>query len=464
MSYDVAILGGGPGGYVAAIRAAQLGAKVCLIEKTRVGGTCLNRGCIPTKTILGSIKVLKHINHAEEFGIKVENISVDLEKIIERKNGIVDNLVSGIEFLLKSYRITLINGKGKLKSKNIIEVILSNGGQESVEATNIILATGSEPANLPAFNIDGQKVITSNEALVLKSIPKRMIIIGAGVIGCEFACILSNLGTEITMIELMPNILPTEDINIARRMAQILKKQGINIKTKVKINKIEKTNNGVIAVLEDGETVEADKALVSIGRTLNTKDIGLEETLVKLTERGAVFVDDYMRTNIDNIYAIGDITGKVMLAHVASAQGLVASSNCLGKSIKMDYNVIPSCIYTFPEIASVGYTEDKARQAGIEVKTGTFNFRALGKAQAIGETDGLVRIIAEEKTDRVLGAQMLGPNVTDLIAEIALAVKNNLTVKQITDTIHAHPTLSEAVLEAAEDVHGMSIHTASQKK
>ncbi len=463
MTYDVTIIGGGPGGYVAAIRAAQLGAKVCLIEKTQLGGTCLNRGCIPTKTILASIKVLKHIKEAEEFGIKVENINVDLGKIVERKNAVVSTLVSGIEFLFKSYNITLIRGAGKIKSRNQIEVNLSEGGIENIESKNIIIATGSEPAMIPAFGIDGKKVITSNEALVLREIPKRMIIIGAGVIGCEFACILSTLGTEVTAVELMPNILPTEDINISRRMAQILKKQGINIKTKVKIEKIEKTADGVIAVLENGEKIEADKALVSIGRSLNTKNIGIEEVGIKLTDRGAVEVDEHLRTNIDNIYAIGDITGKIMLAHVASAQGLVAAANCVGENSVIDYNVVPSCIFTFPEIASVGYTEDKAIKAGIRVKTGTFNFRALGKAQAMGETEGLVRIVADEKTDAILGAQMLGPNVTDLIAEVALAIKNNLTVKQIADTIHAHPTLAEAVMEAAEDVHGMSIHTAKKK-
>ncbi|MBI5416812.1 dihydrolipoyl dehydrogenase [Candidatus Poribacteria bacterium] len=463
MSYDIAIIGGGPGGYVAAIRAAQLGSKVCLIEKTRVGGTCLNRGCIPTKTILGSIKVLKHIKHAEEFGLHVENVTVDMEKIINRKNEVVNNLVSGIEFLLKSYKITLIQGTGKLKTKNQIEVTLSDGGTETVDANKIIIATGSEPALIPAFNIDGQKIITSNEALVMRDIPAKMIIIGAGVIGCEFACILSTLGTEVTMIELMPNILPTEDINIARRMAQILKKQNINIRTKVKIEKVEKTETGVVAILEGGEKIEADKALVSIGRSLNTKNIGLEEVGIKLTARGAVEVDDYMRTNIDNIYAIGDITGKIMLAHVASAQGLVASSNCAGENNTMDYRVVPSCIFTFPEIASVGYTEDKATQAGFEVTTGTFNFRALGKAQAIGETEGLIRIVADAKTDKILGAQMLGPNVTDLIAEVALAIKNDLTIKHITNTIHAHPTLAEAILEAAEDVHDMAIHIGKKK-
>ncbi|MBI4650070.1 dihydrolipoyl dehydrogenase [Candidatus Desantisbacteria bacterium] len=463
MTYDIAILGGGPGGYVAAIRAAQLGAKVCLIEKTRVGGTCLNRGCIPTKAILGSIKVLRHIQHSEEFGISVEKINVDMGKILNRKDEIVNNLVSGVELLLKSNNVTLINGTGTLKSSNTIDVSLSSGGQETVEANNLIIATGSEPALIPAFNIDGQKVMTSNEALSLKEIPKKMIIIGAGVIGCEFACILSALGTEVVMVELMPNILPTEDVNIARRMAQILKKQGVEIKTKVKIEKIEKTDAGVTAILEGGVRIEAEKALVSIGRSLNTKNIGLEEAGVKLNERGTIFVDDYMRTNISNIYAIGDITGKIMLAHVASAQGLVAAANCTGEKLTMDYSVIPSCIFTFPEIASVGYTEDKAKQAGFEVKTGTFNFRALGKACAIGETEGLVRIVAEEKTDRVLGAQMLGPNVTDIIAEVTLAIKNKLTVKQIIDTIHAHPTLAEAVMEAAEDAHGMSIHIAGKK-
>lgn len=461
--FDITVIGGGPGGYTAAIRAAQLGASVCLIEKGRVGGTCLNRGCIPTKSLLCSTEVLAHTKKAAEYGVEVDNVSGNLAKMVERKNQIIKKLVDGVEHLLNANKVRLIKGSGTILSPNQVKTTLKEGGEETIDTKSIIIATGSEPAMIPAFGIDKKRVVTSTEALNITEIPSSMIVVGGGVIGCEFSCIFSELGTKITILELMPSILPLEDRAIAQRLAASLKRRGIKIKTKVKITGIKKTDTSVTAVLESGDEISADMALVSIGRSLNTEGLGLENAGVEQGKRGEILVNDKMETNVKGIYAVGDVVGKIMLAHVASTQGTIAAANALGDYLSMDYDVVPSCIFTSPEIGTVGLTADKAKEAGYEVKLGNFSFMALGKALAMGESEGNVRIVADAKTDRILGAQIIGPHATDLVAEMALAIKNKLTAKQVGETIHAHPTLAEALHEASESIHDRAIHVAKRR-
>lgn len=457
MKYKVIIIGGGPGGYVAAIRAAQLGAQVALIEKGNVGGTCLNRGCIPTKTLAAGVSMLRSIRRAAEFGIETGELTVDFGRLMERKNLVVGRLIQGVEFLLKKNKIDLFKGQARLSGRNGVVVQGADGIRE-LEAENIILATGTEPALIDSFGYDGIQVITSNEVLNLKEVPQRMLVIGAGVIGCEFACIFSALGSKVTVVEFMPTILPLLDKEVSRQMQGLLKRQGINIKTKVRIQKVEKQSDSATVLLENGEEIVADKVLISIGRVMNLKGLGLEEVGVVLGERGQVAVNIRMETSVAGIYAIGDITGKVQLAHVASAQGLVAVENIMGYERDMDYRVVPSCIFTHPEVASVGLTNQEAADKGIKVISAKFPFTYSGKAQAMGETEGFVKILADPETDNILGVHIVGPHATDLIAEAALAMQVGVTVKQLADTIHAHPTLAESLMEAAEAVHGISIH------
>ncbi len=461
--YDIAVIGGGPGGYTAAIRAAQLGASVCLLEKSKVGGTCLNWGCIPTKALLSCTEKLAHIKRAEEFGIKVKGVKADWSHMVSRKDKVVDKLVSGVEFLLKSHGVEVIQANAYLVDKDVIEIEETNGGEDQFRASHIILATGSRPAYIPAFDIDGKQVITSNEALNLAELPESLIIVGGGVIGCEFACIFSELGVKITIIEALDRILNTEDRQISQRMRGIFRKRGITIHTNAKITGIKKAAKQVTAVLESGEEISARKAMVSIGRALNTKDLGLENVGVEQGVRGEILVNDRMQTNIPNIYAIGDVVGKVMLAHVAARQGMVAVGNIMNRPQIMSYEVVPSAIFTHPEIGSVGLTADKAKEQGYEVKVGNFSFMALGKALAMGEAEGTIRIVADAKTDKLLGAQIMGPHATDLIAEVALGINQGATAADIANTIHAHPTLAEAVFEAAEDVHDRAIHVAKKR-
>lgn len=458
MDYKVLVIGGGPGGYAAAIRASQLGAKVALVEKDEVGGTCLNWGCIPTKALVAGAETLHKIRQAEEFGISVGEVTINFVKLMERKDAVVNKLVSGVQYLLKKNKIELIRGTAKLAGMGKVMVNLNEGGSREIEAEDIILATGTRPALIPAFGYDGERVITSNEALVLKEIPGEMLIIGGGVIGCEFACIFAEMGCKVTIVEAMPTILPLVERDAARQMQTLLKKKGITIKTKVKIEKVEKNEEKVTALLEGGEAISADKILISIGRTMNTSDLGLEELGIGLGQRGEVVVNEYLATSVPGIYAIGDITGKIQLAHVASAQAMVAVDNIMGQARKMNYNVVPNCIFTMPEVAGVGLTIQQCEEQGIKPKVGKFPFMASGKAATMGETDGFVKILADPENDKVLGVHIVGPHATDLIAEAALAIELGATVEQITKVIHAHPTLSETILEAAEAVHGLAIH------
>jgi dihydrolipoamide dehydrogenase len=455
----LAILGAGPGGYVAAIRAAQLGAKVTIIEDTEVGGTCLNRGCIPTKAMVASSEALSKARELDKFGIELRGELVpNLTRIIERKNKVVSTQVKGIRGLFKSWDITLKEGRGRLTSQKEIEVIAKDGATGTVEADAIIIATGSRPAAIPTLPFDGKNIMSSTEALELTEIPRSLMIVGAGAIGCEFACIYRELGSEVTIIEMLPRAVATEDIEISELLEKELKKKKIKLFTGIKIDKAEIKNDGVHIFLSDGKELVAEKVLVSAGRALNSGDIGLEAAGINRGGRGEVLVNNRMETNIPGIYAVGDVTGGILLAHMASREGLVAAKNIMGINNAINYNVVPAAIFTSPEIASVGIREHQAAEKGIKYKTGHFQFRALGKAHAMGEITGFVKLIAEESSDKLIGAHIMGPHASDLISEAALAMKTGLTIRDITETIHAHPTMAEGLMEAAEELHGEAIH------
>jgi dihydrolipoamide dehydrogenase len=455
----IAVLGAGPGGYVAAIKAAQLGASVTVIEDTEVGGTCLNRGCIPTKALVASAEALDKAKNIHDFGIELNgDVIPNIQKILERKNKIVNIQVKGIRGLFKSWGIKILDGKGFIVSANKITVALKDGGAEEVETDKIIIATGSRPAQIPIFPFDGEKILSSDEALNLNNIPGSLLIIGAGVIGCEFAFIYREFGSEVTMVEMMPRAVSTEDEEISEILEKELKKKKIKLITNIKVEKVEVKESSVQVFLSDGRAIEAEKVLVSIGRAINSKDIGLENIGVKTGQRGEIIVNDKMETSIKGVYAVGDVTGGIMLAHMASKEGMIAAENAVGGDAVINRSVVPAAIFTSPEIASVGLREKQALDKGYRIKIGRFQFRALGKAHAMGEISGLIKIIADEQNDKILGAHIIGPHASDLIHEIALAVNKGLTVKDIADTIHAHPTLSEGIMEAAEDVHDSAIH------
>ncbi len=455
----IAVLGAGPGGYVAAIKAAQLGASVTVIEDTEVGGTCLNSGCIPTKALVASAEALDKAKNIHDFGIELNgDVIPNIQKILERKNKIVNIQVKGIRGLFKSWGIKILDGKGFIVSANKIRVALKDGGAEEVETDKIIIATGSRPAQIPIFPFDGEKILSSDDALNLNNIPRSLLIIGAGVIGCEFAFIYREFGSEVTMVEMMPGAVSTEDEEISAILEKELKKRKIKLIANIKVEKIEIKENSVLTFLSDGRTIEAEKVLVSIGRAINSKDIGLENIGVKTGQRGEIIVNDKMETGIKGVYAVGDVTGGIMLAHMASKEGMIAAENAVGGDAVINRSVVPSAIFTSPEIASVGLREKQALDKGYRIKIGRFQFRALGKAHAMGEISGLIKIIADEQNDKILGAHIIGPHASDLIHEIALAINKGLTVKDIADTIHAHPTLSEGIMEAAEDVHDSAIH------
>jgi len=455
----IIVIGAGPGGYVAAIRAAQMGADVTVVETDEVGGTCLNRGCIPTKALLASTEALSKIKKAADYGLEISGeVTAKLDKIMARKDKVVATQVKGIRGLFKSWGVKLLEGRGRLIPGKKVELTLKNGEIQELEADAIIVATGSRPAQIPIFPFDGEKIISSDEALSLQSVPKSLLIVGAGVIGCEFAFIYKELGTDVTMVEMMPRAVFTEDPEISEILERELKKKKIKLLKNIKTEKVEVTENGVKAFLSDGKTIEGQKMLVSIGRAVNSENLGLAEVGVKPGGRGEIPVDDRMKTNMDDIYAIGDVTGNIMLAHVASKQGLVAIDNIMGHDAKMTYDVVPAAIFTHPEIGSVGLREHQCKEKGINVKIGRFQFRALGKAHAMGEIAGMIKVIAEAATDKIIGVHIIGPHASDLVHEAALAMKRGVTAKQIAETIHAHPTLAEGVMEACEDVHGMSVH------
>jgi len=454
--YEVAVIGGGPGGYIAALRAADLGKKVVLVESRDLGGTCLNRGCIPTKTLLHSAEVYQEMLHAASSGLGVscENASFDYGKMYDKKEKVSKTLRNGIKGLLKKRKVTVLTGEAKMTAKNAFVV---NG--ETVTATNIILATGSAPARIPIPGIDLDGVVNSDGILSAQECPESLVIIGGGVIGIEFATLFNQLGKKVTVIEMMPKIMgPATDDEIAGMMLQILRKKGVEIHLNAKVVSIEAGMK--VNYEEDGKAcvAEGQQVVVAIGRSPMTKGIGLEEIGVKLNQRGFVEVDDELRTSVPNIYAIGDITGKIQLAHVASAQGMVAAANCAGKNEKMDYSIVPSCIYTSPEVASVGLNEAQAKEKGLNYKVGTFNIAGNGRSMIMGESTGVAKIVVDAVTGEIYGAAIMAPRATDMISEIGVAMKAEATVDEVADTIHPHPTVSEIIMEAAHDVHGLCCH------
>jgi len=462
--YDLVVIGAGPGGYPAAIRAAQRGAKVAVVEKEKVGGTCLNWGCIPTKTLLASAEMVALAREAEEFGVKIGSVEPDWSAIMERKQRVTDTLVNGILGLLKANKIQLIAGTASLTPDKKV-LVKGADGDSTLEAGSIIVATGSDPAELPTFDFSRPAVMTSTDALALPAVPKSLIIVGSGVIGSEFACIFSTMGTQIVMIELMDRMLPTEDNRVSKQMKSTFRKEGIDIRTDTTVEKVlAYRDDGIKVELSSGDVLEADKLLVSIGRRFNSGGLGLEELGVELDERGRILVNEKMETNVGGIYAIGDVVGGIMLAHVATFEGLVAAENATGGRSTMDYSVVPACIFTTPEIGSVGLNTDKAAEQGIEVNVSRFSFGALGKALAMGEDRGFVQLVIDAKTDKVLGAQIMGPHASDLIHEVAVAMRLGATAEDIATTIHAHPSLPEAIMEAAEAAHGKAIHVAPRGK
>ncbi len=456
----ISILGAGPGGYVAAIRAAQLGAEVTVIEEGELGGTCLNWGCIPTKTLIASADLLHKVRNSKNFGLILDgSISPDIQKIVERKDKVVSTQVKGIRGLFKSWGIRIVRGRGVISSPEKITVTLKDGSIEYVETEKIIIATGSRPAQIPVFPFDGKKVLSSNHAINPDRIPESLLIVGAGVIGCEFAFIYKEFGSDVTMVEMMPNAVSTEDEEIAAILERELKKNKIKLIKNTRVNNVDLSDKGVSVGLSGGKVLQVEQVLVSIGRAVNSENIGLEDMGIEKGDRGEIIVDSSMQTNIDGIYAIGDVTGGIMLAHLASKEGTVAAENAMGRETEINYNVIPAAIFTSPEIGSVGLREKQAVEKGLKIKIGRFQVRSLGKAHAIGEISGLFKIIADEETDMILGAHIIGPHASDLIHEVALAMEKGLTAKDIANTIHAHPTLSEGIMEAAEDVHGSAIHS-----
>ena len=457
-AYDVVVLGAGPGGYVAALRAAQRGAKVCLIEKDVVGGTCLNRGCIPSKALIHSAALWKRAKEGGAFGVNASQWNFDWGKAQSRKNDVVGAQVKGVYTLLGAAKVEVKRGVGSLADARTVQVS-ANGAAETVTGKAIILASGSEPAGIPGVEVDGERVLTSTEALQLPELPRTFLIVGGGVIGMEFASMLSSLGTQVTVVEMLPQILAMEDPMLARVLQGALQKQGVTVHVNTKVEKVERTPAGVRVQVNGNTSLEAERVLIAAGRRLNSHGIGLETVGVK-TEHGAIQVNERMETSISGLYAIGDVTGVSLLAHVASMQGLVAAANATGGHETMDYSAIPNCIYTDPEIASVGLSEPRAKEQGRAIKVGRFNFAALGKAMCIGETAGMVKVVADAQTDKVLGVGIVGPHATDIIAEGVLAVRHGLTVHQVAETIHSHPTLPEAVGEAMHDVHGQAIHKA----
>ncbi|MBE7415534.1 MAG: dihydrolipoyl dehydrogenase [Deltaproteobacteria bacterium] len=460
--FDIVVVGAGPGGYVAAIRAAQLGARTALVERDSIGGTCLNRGCIPTKALYYSAKALAASKHAADFGVNVGEISFDLAKAVERKDGVVKKLVGGVEQLLKGNKVEVIKGSGFLESAGRVRVE-SNGSTETIAAKSVIVATGSEPAMIPAFNIDRKNVLTSTEMLDVRKVPESLLVIGGGVMGCEFATLFSAFGSRVMVVELLPSILTTEDKMVSRVIAKRFKETGVNVLTDVQVEAVVPEDGCVKTRLKDGREFMTEKVMVAIGRSFNSSGIGLDALGVNI-EKGRIAVDERMETNVKGVYAIGDVTGKMLLAHVASTQGIVAVNAALGKDARMDYSVIPAGIFTDPEIASVGLREKDAEEKGIEVRVGRFPYAASGKALGMGETEGFVQIVADPGTDKVLGCSIVGAHATDLIGEAALAMRAGVTVKELAETIHAHPTLPELVMEAAEDVHGMAIHKIGRKR
>lgn len=463
---NLLIIGGGPAGYVGAIRAAQLGANVTLIEKEEVGGTCLNVGCIPTKVLTSTAHLFLSIKHSDRWGLKTSGINLDFTQVMKRKQMVVQKLVSGVKSLLKTHGVNLIKGTAKFLGEKVIEVKTDKDEIQKIEADKILVATGSVPIMLPIPGMELEGVVDSTPALSFSEVPKSLLVIGGGAIGCEFAHIYHSFGTQVTIVEMLPQILPGEDLEISASLRTSLEKAGIKIFTGAKVSKIAPGKDGkkIVSIrsehppsIKEELDVEVEKVLVSVGRKANTKDLGLEKIGVKM-DRTNIIVDQHLRTNLPNIYAAGDCIGNWLLAHVASMEAELAVENALGAQKKMDYTAVPRCIFTHPEIGSVGLTEKQATDQGIKIKVGKFPFLANGRAQAENEAEGMVKIIADANSHQILGAHILGHRATDLIAELTLAIQMRAKTEDIIDTIHAHPTLSETVREAVLKAESRPIH------
>jgi dihydrolipoamide dehydrogenase len=457
MAYDVIVLGSGPGGYPAAIRASQLGKKVAIVERESLGGICLNWGCIPTKALLKSAQVYEYAKHASDYGINIANPSADFGGVVKRSRGVADKMSKGVQFLMKKNKIEVIMGNGKLIAANKLEVTAADGNKQVLEAKNIIIATGGRSRQLPSMPIDGKKIIGYREAMVLPQQPKSMIICGSGAIGSEFAYFYNSIGTKVTMVEFMPRLVPVEDEEISKELERQFKKQGMTIMTSSEVTSVDTGGNGVKAKVKtkEGEvTLEADILLSAVGVVANIENIGLEALGIK-TDKGKIVVDANGQTNVKGVYAIGDCTPGQALAHVAGKEGINAAEHLAGHHPQpMDYNNIPGCTYTTPEIASVGYTEKAAKEAGFEVKVGKFPFMASGKASAAGATEGFVKVIYDAKYGEFLGCHMIGMNVTEMIAEAVVARKLETTAHEILNAVHPHPTMSEGLKEATAVAYG----------
>ena len=454
------VIGAGPGGYVAAIKAAQLGASVTVIADTEVGGTCLNRGCIPTKALIASVDALSRARELQSMGVDLSGEPTpNLMKMMARKDRVVGVQVKGIHGLFKSWGIGLLRGRGIIKGQGKVAVAQSDGATRTIESDRTIIATGSSSAAVPAFPFDGRRILSSDDMLALTEVPRSILIIGAGAIGCEWACIMAGLGAKVTLVEMLPRAVATEDEEISAILARELKKKKIKLLTGTAVKGIEIQDDGVRAELDGGAVVQAELVLVSIGRRFNSKDIGLENAGVKTGKRGEILVDDHLRTSTEGVYAVGDVTGGTLLAHVASAQGVVAAHDaCALVAVPINYDTVPAAIFTSPEIASVGLTEAEAEKRGVQTSIGRFDMRWLGKAHAMGQISGRIKVVAERGTGRLLGTHIIGPHASDIIHEAALAISSGLAAGDLAEAVHAHPTLSEGLMEAAADVLGAAIH------
>ena len=464
-NYDVIVIGGGPGGYVAAIRAAQLGLQTAVVEREHLGGVCLSWGCIPSKALLRNAEIAELLQRGKDFGFSFDNLKLDYEVAYKRSRRVSDGRVKGVQFLMKKNKIDVYQGTAKLRSATQVDVtsvpeapgVNGNKFDGTLSGKNIIIATGARARSIPGVEIDGEKIITYRKALELKQVPPSIAIIGAGPIGMELGYVFSAYGSQVTIVEMLPRVLPLEDEEVSPEVARAFTRLGVSLLTDAKVESLTKTATG-IQVKAKGQTINADLALVAIGFAPNSENIGLEAAGVK-TERGAIVIDSTMRTNVPNIYAIGDVTAKLMLAHVGSAMGIVAAETIAGaQTVVLEYPFMPRCTYCHPQVASMGLTEKQAREQGYEVKAGKFPFLANGKAQGLGDYAGFVKVVADAKYGEILGVHMVGPEVTELLPEWVLARNQELTPHEIARSVHAHPTLSEVMMEAAEAVTGQAIH------
>jgi dihydrolipoamide dehydrogenase len=462
LSKDLVVIGSGPGGYVGAVRAAQLGLSVAIVERDkRLGGTCLLRGCIPTKALLHSAELVEEVRHAAEHGIRAENVSIDFPQVMKRKDKVVDKSAAGVTYLMKKNKIEVVSGTGRLDGANRVIVEGEGDARTTISTRFVMIATGSVPRVLPGMTVDG-RVVTSDEILELREVPKSLVVLGAGAVGVEFASVYKSMGSDVTVVELLPRFLPIEDEEVSKEFERAFKKRGIACVPDARMTNVQSTADGVRCTLikQGVETLlEASMLLVAVGRAPYTEGLGAKESGVLVNERGFIPVNERMQTNVPGIYAIGDVIPTPQLAHVASAEAIVAAEHMAGAETRaIDYRTVPSCTYSDPEVASVGLTEKAAREAGYDVAVGKFPFSASGKARILDATEGFVKIVAEKRYDEVLGVHIVGPRATEMIAEAGLMLQTECTVEEVARLMHAHPTLSESVMEAAHGVHGNTIH------